>query len=113
MTAPAGADADLDAWYRQEHVAAVAKCSGYRRTRQYRLAAAMQAAMQAMIPGSSKEMPPTWLALHEFDGDALPAEELRETGETEWARRVTEALVMHDYKVYRFAKGCGDVEFGF
>jgi hypothetical protein len=113
MTPAPGTGDDLDAWYRQEHLTAVAKCPGYRRTRRYRLAAAMQSAMQAMMPGSRKEMPPTWLAMHEFDGDALPKEELLKAAETEWAKRVMGGLVMHEYGVYRFVKGCGDVEFGF
>jgi hypothetical protein len=70
----------------------------------------MQIAMQAML--QRKEMPPTWLALHEFDGEALPSEELK-TAETEWAKTVLGGLVTSEVGVYRFVNGCGDVEFGF
>ncbi len=113
MTPAPGTDDDLDAWYRQEHLAAVAKCTGFRRTRRYRLAADMQKAMQAMMPGASEEMPPTWLALHEFDGEALPRVELLETAETAWAKKVMGGASLHEYRVFRYVKGCGDVEFGF
>ena len=58
--------------------------------------------MQAML--QRKEMPPTWLALHEFDGEALPSEELK---------TVLGGLVASEVGVYRFVNGCGDVEFGF
>jgi hypothetical protein len=73
----------------------------------------MQTAMQAMLPGNSKEMPPTWLSLYEFDGEALPSEELLKTAETEWAKKVMGGLVMNEVGVYRFVQGCGEVDFGF
>jgi hypothetical protein len=92
MSPAPGADDDLDAWYRQEHLAAIAKCTGYRRTRRYKLAIAMQTAMQAMLPRNAKEIPPTWLALYEFDGEAFPSEELK-TVETEWAKTVLGGVV--------------------
>jgi hypothetical protein len=107
LTAAEGKDDDFDAWYRQEHCEALSKCTGYMRTRRYKLATDLQ----NKIPGFDKEkLPPTNLALHEFDGEALAMEEIGKTGETPWAKKVMGGLVKSEAKIFRFVNGFGDVD---
>jgi len=54
--------------------------------------------------------PPTYLALHEFESEALPAEELQKTAETEWAKRVMGGIVGTEVGVYRLLGAWGDVK---
>lgn len=71
------AEADLDAWYRGEHLEMLSKCQGYRRSTRYRR-------------DGDGDGGPRFLALHEYacEPNELPAEQIVRTRETEWARRV-------------------------
>lgn len=70
-------EADLDAWYRKQHLDMLAMCRGYRRSTRYRLAG----------DGGSG---PRFLALHEYAcaPAELPAEQIKQVRETEWSRIV-------------------------
>lgn len=50
---------------------------------------------------TSAPKPPTWLALHEFDSFRLPLKEMKETDETEWAKRVLTAPKSSERAIYR------------
>jgi hypothetical protein len=103
-----GTDADFDAWYRQEHCAELAKCTGYVRTRRYELTFARQ----NRLPANEKKIsePPKYLALHEFDLEAPITEELMKTAETEWAKKVMGGCVRQEVGVYRVLNAFGDVK---
>lgn len=100
LTPAPGTDADFDAWYKDEHYRTLAECTGYVRTRRYKLKTAIR----------PEANPPVYLALHEFQGDALPAEELAKTGETPWAKKVMGALAGSEVGVYRLFGSWGDVK---
>jgi hypothetical protein len=73
-------EADYDKWYREEHLDMMAKLSGYRRTLRYKLGPKTALTKDAD--------PPTYLALHEFDGfDALGTPEYAATIESEWTKK--------------------------
>ena len=76
--AGAGAEEDLEAWYREEHLGMLSRCRGYRRSTRYRR------------EGGEGSQEPKFLALHEYacTADELPAEQIKETRETEWAKRI-------------------------
>ncbi len=76
MTPAEGTDEDFDKWYREEHLADLAKCSGYVRSRRFK----------TVRPHSDLEAP-DYAAFHEFVGEALPMEELKKTTETEWSKK--------------------------
>jgi hypothetical protein len=57
-----------------------------------------------------EKQPPIWMALHEFDGEALPNEELARTTETPWAKKVMGRLVKSELKDFRLVKWSGDVD---
>ena len=99
LTPAAGTDADFDAWYREEHFGTVSKCTGYVRTRRYKLKTAVVA----------KDVP-TYLALHEFDSDAIPREELLKTAETPWAKKVMGSLAGKEVFIYKLTGAFGDVK---
>lgn len=54
--------------------------------------------------------PPTYLALHEFDGDGLPWPELQKTAETEWSKRVMGSLEGSEVMVFKLGRELGDVK---
>ena len=99
LTPAVGTDEDFDNWYRQEHLGTVSKCSGYVRTRRYKLKTAVTA----------KDVP-TYLALHEFDSDSLPQEELMKTAETPWGKKVMGSLAGQEIFVFRLTGSFGDVK---
>jgi len=50
------------------------------------------------------------LALHEFDGETVPQEELAKANETEWARRIAKSLVKVEVVAVKLWKAFGDKE---
>jgi hypothetical protein len=83
---------DFDAWYREEHLAFLARAPGYIRTRRYELVSGTS------LDEFERSVPdiPRFLALHEFDCEELPWKELGESAETEWAKRVMGGLVREE-----------------
>ena len=69
------AEADLDAWYRRQHLDMLAMCKGYRRTTRYKRVG---------------DASPRFLALHEYVCDAadFPTEQIEQVRQTEWSRDV-------------------------
>ncbi|KAF2014638.1 hypothetical protein BU24DRAFT_493198 [Aaosphaeria arxii CBS 175.79] len=98
------AHADFDRWYREEHLAFFTRAPGYRRSRRYRVVDA------TALDGFERIRPevPCYLALHEFDGEELPWGVLRESAETEWARRVMGGLVREEVGWYRLKRRYGE-----
>lgn len=96
-------DEDLDDWYRGEHVRTISQCPNYRRTRRYKLVS------RSVLSSFERTTPPgpTWLSLHEFDGDVLPWKELAATDETEWAKKVVPGIRDIDYGCFRLSKAFG------
>ncbi|KAF2265103.1 hypothetical protein CC78DRAFT_616242 [Lojkania enalia] len=95
-----GTDADFEAWYRQEHLRALSECSGFRRTRRYRL---VSGTSLDRFVRTSPEIP-GYLALHEFQGEDFPWGELSGTAGTEWAKRVMGGLKMEEIGWFRLKR---------
>jgi len=53
---------------------------------------------------------PTYLALHEFDSESLPQDELAKTAETEWAKKIMGSLVGQEVSVFRLDKSFGNIK---
>ena len=70
-------EADLDAWYRKQHLDMLSMCRGYRRSTRY-------------CRYGDADAGPRYLALHEYacEPEELPSEQILKTRETEWARDV-------------------------
>ncbi|KFY76852.1 hypothetical protein V499_03630 [Pseudogymnoascus sp. VKM F-103] len=98
LTPAAGTDADFDAWYREEHYSTLAACSGYMRTRRYKLKRAVKA-----------ENPTTYLSLHEFECDVLPQADLDKTAETPWSKKIMGSLLGAEIGVYALSGAWGEV----
>lgn len=81
------AEADLDAWYRKQHLDMLSMCRGYRRSTRYRRAG---------------EEAPRFLALHEYacSPEELPAKQIQQVRETEWSRDVLEKAKVFDRYVW-------------
>jgi hypothetical protein len=85
---PAEAAADFDAWYRDEHIALLARAPAFVRTRRYELVSGTTLeAFERSVPEI-----PRYLALHEFAGEVLPWKELEESTQTQWAKKITGGL---------------------
>jgi hypothetical protein len=91
-------DEDLDKWYKEEHYRALAGCTGYVRTRRYKL----------VYEGTVKN-PPTYLSLHEFESDSLPTAEMAKTGETPWAKKIMGSLAASEIYVFVLTGAFGDI----
>ena len=90
-------DSDLDEWYRGEHVQLISRCSGYRRTKRYKLATcSVLSAFERSFP-----LAPKWLVLHEFDGPDMPWKELAATDETAWAKKVIPEILHVDFGCFK------------
>jgi len=100
LTPALGTDADFDAWYMEEHYGTLAECKGYVRTRRYKLREALRA----------ENEPPVYLALHEFESESLPMEELAKTSETPWAKKVMGTLAGSEVGVYKLLESWGDTK---
>ena len=72
--------ADMDKWYREEHLPMLSKVSGYRRTLRYEIGPKM---------GLNKSDLETSLTLHAFDSieKARESKEYESCWETEWAKK--------------------------
>lgn len=88
--------ADFDKWYRDEHLDVLVQAPGYVRTRRYELVHGTTLdGFERSEPG-----PARFLALHEFEAEALPWKELGASAETEWAKRVMGGLVKEEVGWY-------------
>ncbi|KAG9230629.1 hypothetical protein BJ875DRAFT_431265 [Amylocarpus encephaloides] len=105
LTPKPGTDADFDAWYKDEHYRTLSEVPGYVRTRRYVLKNACNAASL-----ENPRDPPRYLALHEFDAEVLPVEELQKTAQTEWAKRTMGGLVGEEVMVFKLAESWGGGE---
>ncbi|KAI9744332.1 MAG: hypothetical protein M1818_002484 [Claussenomyces sp. TS43310] len=112
VTPAPGTEDDYDAFYRQEHCKELAKCTGYRRTRRYKLQykVPQPPAEQSTLPPIGSADPPIYLVLHEFDGQMLPQKELEATTETRWAKRVVGGLVKMEAGVFKLLRAVGEME---
>jgi len=110
LTPAPGTDDDFDAFYREEHIKIVSKAAGYRRTRRYKLELDLpQPPPEISSPPTPKpQNPPVYLALHEFDGETLPQEELAKANETEWAKKIAKGLVKVEMVAVKLWKAFGD-----
>ncbi|EPE24262.1 hypothetical protein GLAREA_08113 [Glarea lozoyensis ATCC 20868] len=105
LTPAEGTDEDFNAWYRDEHYRTLSECTGYVRTRRYKL----KNAVNAKNLEKPRE-PQKYLALHEFDVDTLPQDELQKTAETEWAKKVMGSLQGSEVMVFRLEKELADMK---
>ena len=118
---------DFDAWYREEvtstllymmflsnyiqHLKLLSKVPGYLRSTRYQLTFSRTNLESKIMKGyateeeekaaSSGPKPATWLALHEFDTLKLPLKDMKETDETEWAKRVLKDPRVVERAIYR------------
>ncbi len=102
LTPAPGTDADFGAWYREEHYETLAACPGYVRTRRFKLKSAVRT-----------ENPTAYLALHEFDCEELPTEELKKTAETPWSKRIMGSVIGSETGVYKLRGAWGNINFRF
>jgi len=100
LTPAAGKEADLDAWYRQEHLPLIGECTGYRRSRRFKLVNATALDEFKRI----EPRVPSYLAVHEFDGDELPMAELVKVDETKWSKKVVAELELMEAGFYKLKR---------
>jgi hypothetical protein len=90
MSVPPSAEADLAAWYADEHIPALLKVPGWRRVRRYRL-----------LEGGA----PTYLALSEVESAAVFEEPAyHATVATPWRHRIVESVTQRERRVFGFHK---------
>lgn len=99
LTPSEGTDDDFDKWYREEHLADLAKCPGYVRSRRFK--------QLPGIPGAETESP-EYIAFHEFEGEGLPMEELMKTTKTEWSAKHMSAVQKNETTVWKLISGFGE-----
>lgn len=86
FTVPRPAVPDLDAWYAEEHIAALQAVPGWGRIRRYRL-----------LEGAGAE----YLALHEISGtEIFDTEEYRAAVTTPWRDRVVASAVVAERRLF-------------
>ena len=93
LSVPPSAEADLAAWYADEHIPALLTVPGWRRVRRYRL-----------LEGGA----PTYLALSEVESAAVfdePA--FHATMATPWRSRVAESATQRERRLFGFHKAFG------
>jgi hypothetical protein len=105
---PAEAAADFDAWYRDEHLAMLARAPGFVRTRRYELVSG------TTLEAFKRSVPevPKYLALHEFAGEGLPWKQLEESTQTEWAKKVMGGLIGEEVGWYTSKRVYAKEEWG-
>lgn len=89
----------------------MSKVKGYLRTTIYQLTFARSNAQSRVLKGLATEEekkaklpePPTWLALHEFEGQELDQASLQGTEETEWSQRILKSAKKVDTSIYGLA----------
>jgi hypothetical protein len=106
----ASSAADLDAWYREEHIPMLARAPGFVRSRRFELANA--SVLEDFQWSDAMETAPRYLALHEFGGDALPWKELQESAQTEWAKKVMGGLAKEEVGWYEVRRVYSESEWG-
>jgi hypothetical protein len=99
---------DLDAWYRDEHIAILSLAPGFVRSRRYEL---VSGTTLEAFERSSSELP-RYLALHEFGVEELPWKELTESTQTEWAKRVLSGLIKEEIGWFKSKRVYGEEEWG-
>ncbi|KAI9740927.1 MAG: hypothetical protein M1818_004533 [Claussenomyces sp. TS43310] len=108
-----GTDDDFNAWYAQEHLHEASKAAGHRRSRRYKLTSIHvfgKHAEGSTAAAAAAAAPPTYLALHEFDGAELPWPDLVKTLDTPWAKKSMGGCVKTETGQYRLLKVFGDVD---
>ncbi|KIW04514.1 uncharacterized protein PV09_04269 [Verruconis gallopava] len=83
---------DIEQFYEREHVAEIAKCPGYVRTRRFRWVDTTVLKEFERLPADPIEPGNSVVALHEFEGPYFPMEGLLKADETPWTARVLESL---------------------
>jgi hypothetical protein len=90
MSVPAGAEADMEAWYVEEHIPLLLAVPGWRRSRRYVLTA-----------GDA----PKYLSLHEIDSHAaFEQPEYKAAVSTPWRNRIVETAIGREKRVFDLYK---------
>ena len=93
MSVHPGMDADLAAWYADEHIPMLLAVPGWRRVRRFRL-----------IAGTA----PAYLALHELTTmAALEEPGFRAAVTTPWRNRIAESVIAREQRVFGFHRTFG------
>lgn len=99
MQPSSGNEADLDAWYTQEHNAQMAQEKGYVRTTRYKML------FQTKNSGKGTPSGTDFVALHAFgEGNGVGSEVVPLDPMTEWTRKCMENCERIDAAVYRKVK---------
>jgi hypothetical protein len=101
----AGEEQDLDNWYRQEHLAAVATSTGYRRATRYRLRKDGGKTGDGDDSVILRELQ-TWLVLYEFDSPP-DRRELILHRQTEWSKKIMKNVTL-ETGIYKMETFVGD-----
>ena len=87
------AEADMAAWYADEHIPMLLAVPGWRRIRRYRL-----------LSGTA----PAWLSLHDIDStDVLSTPEYKAAASTPWRDRIVASALARERRVLGFHKSLG------
>ena len=93
LSVPAASEADLAAWYTEEHIPMLLKVPGWLRIRRYRL-----------VSGTA----PTWLSLHEIKGaEVFEEPAYKAASSTPWRNRIVDAAIAREKRVFSFHKSFG------
>jgi hypothetical protein len=93
LSVPAGQEADLAAWYTDEHIPMLLAVPGWRRIRRFRL-----------VEGTA----PDYLSLHEIDGAGVFSEPgYREAVSTPWRDRIVASAIGRERRVFGFRNSLG------
>lgn len=102
MVQPAqGGEADLDAWYKDEHNEQMSKEPGYWRTSRFSL-------LHQHSTGSKQNEKLSFLAVHEFGEDNKLSTEVKPLDPmTDWTKKVMASAKGIDAAIYRKQRGFG------
>jgi hypothetical protein len=79
--------AEMDKFYREEHVPLISKCPGYVRTRRYKYVDTT--VLNEFERADAYPVGPmSWLALHEFEGPYFHMDEIVKVDDTDWTRKI-------------------------
>lgn len=75
----------------------ISQVKGYRRTSRYQLTS------RSVLSAFERSFPPAprWLAIHEFDGQCVPWDELMPIDETDWAKKIIPGLLETDVGLFK------------
>jgi hypothetical protein len=94
MSVPESAEADMEAWYVEEHIPMLLAVPGWRRSRRYVLSS-----------GSA----PKYLSLHEIDSHAsFDRPEYKAAVSTPWRNRIVESAIGREKRVFELYKSFSD-----